>query len=408
MNAIEVHNVSKKYILHREKPTLLKDLFLRPFKRHGTTEEFWALKNINFEIKKGETVGIIGENGAGKSTMLKILTGVTRPTSGTVKVNGRVGALLELGAGFHPDLTGRENVYLNGSILGLSKKDIDRKFDGIVDFSGIEEFIDTPVRTYSSGMFVRLGFSVAVHMEPEILIIDEVLAVGDAAFRKRCLEQIDIFIKGGKTVIIVTHSIQEIQRIVRRVLLFQHGVIQADGPLDKVAAHYISPLSAKQLKIENAKSLIEIVNVELCDGDGKPQLHFQTHDELQVHIRFIAYQRLLNPIFRVQIYRSDGLFCHGMNTGRHDLDVGEIYGDGIIILRYKDLGLLSGNYSFHIAVFSNQHDDLPIHQVIDSREIYVESKKVDGGGVLAMPTQWIIETKNQNRSNIQRKEINHR
>lgn len=200
----------------------------------------WALKDVSFEIKKGETLGIIGPNGSGKSTLLKLLAQITEPTEGEIYVSGRVTALIELGAGFHPELTGRENIYLSGAILGLKKKEVDAKFNEIVDFADLWDFIDTPVKHYSSGMYVRLGFAVAVSIDPEILLVDEVLAVGDAAFRKRCLERMDAFIKAGKTLIIVTHSLEEVRRIARRAILIDHGLIKADGLPGDVIAHYTS------------------------------------------------------------------------------------------------------------------------------------------------------------------------
>ena len=189
-------------------------------------DEFWAVNDVSFEVKRGECVGLIGPNGAGKSTLLKLINGVTLPDQGSIRISGRIGALLELGAGFHPMLTGRENIHLSGAILGLGKDEMTKKFDSIVEFSGLEEFIDTPVKQYSSGMYVRLGFAVAVSIDPDILIIDESMAVGDAAFRKRCLEQIDAFIQAGKTIIVVTHNLQEIEKIAQRMLLLDHGIVR--------------------------------------------------------------------------------------------------------------------------------------------------------------------------------------
>jgi lipopolysaccharide transport system ATP-binding protein len=198
----------------------------------------WALKNVSFELRKGETLGIIGPNGSGKSTLLKLLARITEPTEGQVHINGSMTALLELGAGFHPELTGRENIYLTGAILGMSKKDIEGKFKEIVDFADLWEFIDTPVKHYSTGMAVRLGFAAAVSVDPEILLVDEVLAVGDEAFRKRCLKRIDSFIGSGKTLVVVTHSLQEVQRIARRAILIDHGFLTADGAPVRVVEQY--------------------------------------------------------------------------------------------------------------------------------------------------------------------------
>jgi lipopolysaccharide transport system ATP-binding protein len=228
-----------------------RSLDLRP-------DEFWALDNVAFEVKRGECLGLIGPNGAGKSTLLKLLNGITHPDKGAIRVRGRIGALLELGAGFHPMLTGRENIYLSAAILGLSKDEIAKKFDAIVDFAGLQEFIDTSVKHYSSGMYVRLGFSVAISTDPEIMIIDESMSVGDAAFRKRCVETIEAFIKAGKTIVVVTHNLQEIEKIAGRIILLDHGVIRADGRSAQVIATYMNLLNTRQRqKAREDKRLME-------------------------------------------------------------------------------------------------------------------------------------------------------
>jgi len=209
--------------------------------RKTTSEEsIWALKDVSFEVKQGEVLGIIGRNGAGKSTLLKILSRVTAPTSGAVKVKGRVASLLEVGTGFHPELTGRENIYLNGAILGMSRREIDRKFDEIVDFAEVEKFIDTPVKRYSSGMYVRLAFAVAAHLEPEILVVDEVLAVGDAEFQKKCLGTMGDIAKGGRTVLFVSHNMSSIQALASRCLSLQNGVLAKDGPTQEIVEQYLA------------------------------------------------------------------------------------------------------------------------------------------------------------------------
>jgi lipopolysaccharide transport system ATP-binding protein len=403
--AIQVQGVSKKYCRSLKRTLVYgvrdvaRDLFgITPASSEPRRDEFWALNDVSFEIKRGEYLGLIGANGAGKSTLLKLLNGVILPDRGTIRVHGRVGALLELGAGFHPMLTGRENIHLSGAILGLSRREIDDRFDGIVDFADLQEFIDTPVKYYSSGMYVRLGFSVAISIDPDILIVDEALAVGDTAFRRRCLERIDAFIKAGKTILLVTHNLQEIERITRRVLLLDHGVIRADGAPDEVIASYMRLLNTQRRQEQREekgngrkweRSVIEITEVELCGDDGKTKRYFRTHDELQVRIKFVAYQLIVNPVFRVQIYRNDGLLCHGMNTERHGINLGKVRGEGGLVLRYPDLSLLGGDYSVHISVLSSQYDEWPLHQYTMSNGIHFESKIRDGGGVFAMPTEWI-------------------
>ena len=237
MAAIEVKNIKKSYFIQHERKMIVKDIFFGFLKRKKV-EEFVALKDISFKIEQGESVGLIGDNGSGKTTILKVLSGVTVPTCGSVSVKGRVAGLLELGAGFHHDLTGRENIYLNGTILGLSKKEIDNKFDQIVEYSGIEDFIDMPLRKYSSGMFVRLGFAVAIHVDPDILLIDEVLAVGDQSFQGKCLRTIEKFKEQGKTLIFVSHDLNIVRHICDRVILIDRGEVAAEGKPDKVISRY--------------------------------------------------------------------------------------------------------------------------------------------------------------------------
>jgi lipopolysaccharide transport system ATP-binding protein len=249
--AIHIDNVGKRYFLgrqaHRAYRTLresLVEMAAAPWRRlrrrlDQKPGEFWALQDVTFQVQAGEVVGIIGRNGAGKSTLLKILSQITRPSRGRVTIDGRVGSLLEVGTGFHPELTGRENVFLNGSILGMSRREIARKFDDIVAFAEVEQFLDTPVKRYSSGMYVRLAFSVAAHLEPEVLIIDEVLAVGDASFQKKCLHKMEDVGKQGRTVLFVSHNMQAVARLCQRAILLEQGAIVADGPSDIVSARYL-------------------------------------------------------------------------------------------------------------------------------------------------------------------------
>ena len=262
---IEVKNISKKYnITHQQggyvaMRDVMANVAKKPFsflKRkakakigNSTREEFWALKDIDFEIQPGEAVGIIGANGAGKSTLLKILTGITPPTTGEIKMRGKVASLLEVGTGFHPEMTGRENVFLNGAILGMSKEEIAKKFDAIVDFSGVRKFIDTPVKRYSSGMVVRLGFSVAAHMEPDILLVDEVLAVGDAQFQKKCLGKMnEVTSQAGRTILFVSHNLDAIQKLCKRCILIEEGKIKMIGETKEVIGKYLNEQTKDELQ----------------------------------------------------------------------------------------------------------------------------------------------------------------
>ena len=229
---VEAENVSKKFRLVKERNNSLKATIMRG--RRLVAEDFWALRDVSFGIHQGETFGLIGENGSGKSTMLKCLTKILRPDQGKVRVDGKVSALLELGAGFHQELSGRENVFLNGAILGLSQKELKRRFDQIVDFAGVEEFIDEPVKNYSSGMYVRLGFSVAINVDPDVLFVDEVLAVGDEAFQRKCHEKFNELRESGKTVVMVSHGISAVQNLCNRVAWFSHGHLMKVGPSREV------------------------------------------------------------------------------------------------------------------------------------------------------------------------------
>ncbi|HEX7595745.1 MAG TPA: ABC transporter ATP-binding protein, partial [Gemmatimonadaceae bacterium] len=248
-------------------PSLVKRAVSRDRERALAAEEFWVLNDISFELKKGETLGIIGHNGAGKSTMLKHLSGIMEPTRGNIEVNGRLSALIEVGAGFHPDLTGRENVFLNGVILGMSRAEVKRKFDEIVEFAGLEEFIDTPVKRYSSGMFARLGFSVAAHLEPDILVIDEVLSVGDFAFQRKGLEKMRAIAKSGATVIFVSHNLQAVAEFCQRGILLEKGRVIADGPTDQVVRRYLDTASIHEDR--PARGPVRIAKTAIRGVDGQ-------------------------------------------------------------------------------------------------------------------------------------------
>ena len=240
---IEVVNVSKKFKRYQDKATTLKEHLLQL--RSTKADTFWALKDINLRVETGETLGLIGHNGSGKSTLLKLITKIIYPTSGTITTQGRVSSLLELGAGFHPDFTGRENIYINASIFGLSKKEIDKKLDSIIAFSELEGFIDSPIRTYSSGMYIRLAFAVAVHVEPQILLMDEIMAVGDANFQKKCIAKIKEFKQQGVTIVFVSHKMEDVYEICDRVVWLDHGRIVASGDTREIGQKYLAAMEAK-------------------------------------------------------------------------------------------------------------------------------------------------------------------
>ena len=291
--AIRVEGLGKRYRLTQGQPSggqhrmlreSLMGMVMAPFRKKGKDEEFWALDDLSFEVSTGEVVGIIGRNGAGKSTLLKILSRITKPTRGRVEINGRVGSLLEVGTGFHPELTGRENVYLNGSILGMSRREIAAKFDEIVAFAEVEKFLDTPVKRYSSGMYVRLAFAVAAHLEPEILIVDEVLAVGDVNFQKKCFSKMEEVGRIGRTVLVVSHDMTTLSRLCSRAVLLSAGKLQADKPTGEVVEIYLresakqSPRWERAADEADAGSIARLLSVE---AKGPSGLLTETVDILQ-------------------------------------------------------------------------------------------------------------------------------
>jgi lipopolysaccharide transport system ATP-binding protein len=289
---------------------------------------FWALQDVSFTVKAGEAVGIIGRNGAGKSTLLKILSRIVEPTAGKAIIRGRISSLLEVGTGFHPDLTGRENVYLNGTILGMTKREIDRKFDEIVDFSGVERFLDTPVKRYSSGMQVRLAFAVAAHLEPEILVIDEVLAVGDAAFQSKCLGKMESVVRQGRTILFVSHNMAAISALVTRCILLDAGRVWMDGPVGECVAEYIglsykdkadweaSELNNKPMQITRVRVSSEGSERAIYDGN-----EFDVAKGVRVDIEYVVRQTIRNAVVAVNIHAHDGAHLISLEDVDHNPDL---------------------------------------------------------------------------------------
>jgi len=307
MAVITAEDISKRYIIDHKKGKSsgsLKDAVTDQFRglfggkkdvdaEHVEHEEFWALKNVNFSIEQGDRVGIVGHNGAGKSTLLKILSRITEPTTGQIRIRGRVASLLEVGTGFHPELTGRENIFLNGSILGMSREEIRRHFDEIVDFGGIERFLDTPVKRYSSGMYVRLGFAIAAHLDPEIMIIDEVLAVGDAEFQKKCLGKMKDVSSNGRTVLFVSHNMTAVQSLCNKTIYFERGQILEQGETNHIIASYLSRVSQTRMRRhwetpEDApgNDLVRIKRIELVPDYPDEQNHVDVRTPLRVRFEF--------------------------------------------------------------------------------------------------------------------------
>ena len=323
MNCVEIDNVSKKYLIRNSGAAqygTLRDAFANMFKRsepvQKSVKEFYAVKDVSFNVAHGDVVGLIGRNGAGKSTLLKILSGITKPTSGCIRIDGRVGSLLEVGTGFHPELTGRENIFVNGTILGLSRSEIAKKFDEIVDFSGVEEFLDTPVKRYSSGMVMRLAFSVAAHIEPEVLVVDEVLAVGDVDFQKKCIGKMKEVSKHGRTVFFVTHNMAAISQLCNKVAYLSHGSLVDYGTdVDKIMTKYLfqdsagSAATAESLcdrKIDN--EYFTLKRFRAVDKLGSTRQSFGSNSEsilVEVEFDLKMYHPALN--FGVSVVNENGV-----------------------------------------------------------------------------------------------------
>ena len=354
---ITVENVAKQYRLYHERNQSLKAALMR--RARVRYEEFWALRDVSFEVPEGSTFALIGENGSGKSTMLKCIARILRPEKGRIETRGKISALLELGAGFHPELTGRENIFLNGSILGLTKKQVTQRFDEIVDFAGLEHFIDTPVKNFSSGMYVRLGFSVAINVDPDILLIDEVLAVGDTEFQRRCIEKVDEFRQSGKTVVIVSHAVDSIRNLVDSVGWLEHGVLRRLGKSGEVIDEYLAESHADRKddgeygsRWGNGDARIE--QIEILDGSGEPVKRVRTGDVVVFRFHYKCYGLVRDPVWWMVHLKLDGVWVTGPGTyeaGRVPEHL-EIGAEGYVDLRVERLLLLPGTYDLSAAMFN--------------------------------------------------------
>ena len=407
MNAITVENVTKvyrRYARRRQFATLKSALIdgtligdLKP------DETFPALQGVSFTVPKGVTCGVIGRNGSGKSTMLKLVAGITKPTSGTVRVEGRVSALIELGAGFHPEISGRENVFINGIMLGLSKKEITRRFDEIVEFAELQQFIDAPVKTYSSGMYMRLGFAVAVHVDPDVLLIDEVLAVGDESFTHKCLDKFGEFRRRGKTILLVTHSLGLVERFCDEAVWLDAGQTRIAGDPMRVVGAYLTdvehseevtlaaddvrareqaeeePQEPSKQRTEAAASEtvssepvegrwgsreVEIVEVVLQDHAGQPGHVFQSGDPISVHLRVRAAQPVTDFVFGIGLFNPEGVCCYGTNTYLEELESDALSGEAEVVFSIEALDLVEGTYKLDVAVHKRDGYPYDYHRLL--------------------------------------------
>lgn len=380
---IRAVGVSKQFALNKDKT--LKERLVLGRRTRAHVHEFWALRNVSFEVPQGSTLGLIGNNGSGKSTLLKIIGGIIAPTSGYVERRGRLAALLELGAGFHPDLTGRENVYLNASILGLSRRETDAYFDAIVDFSGIEAFIDTQVKFYSSGMYVRLAFAVAVHVDPEILLVDEVLAVGDEPFQRKCLERIKDFQAQGRTIVFVTHGLDQTRELCDRVILLDHGDVVVDGPPVEALRSFREAHAAEVAPVtEEGSRELEVVKVVVTDGQGTPKDRFAPGEDLSVEIEVLAHEPQARWGLGIGIHNQVETLVFGTNSRFLGVALGPIDGRRRFRYDFRDLPLMEGQYFVTIAA----DDGVGVTEYHRARRVTgfrVESTALDLGVVHLSP-----------------------
>jgi len=416
--AIELTNVSKTYRRYggRQFSTLKSALLSGDLVRQLRPEEtFQALKNVSFSVPKGCTYGVVGRNGSGKSTALKLVAGITKPTEGKVAVEGRISALIELGAGFHPEISGRENVFINGIMLGLSKKEITKRFDEIVEFAELTEFIDAPVKTYSSGMYMRLGFAVAIHVDPDVLLVDEVLAVGDEGFTHKCLDKFGEFKRRGKTILLVTHSLGLVERFCDEAVWLDAGEKKAEGDPTRVVGTYVTDVARQEerfLKASDEKAGVEagvagaiettgpvdaqevstdmnragegrwgsggveITSVAFETTDGQPTQVFHTGEPMRVTLGIRAAAPVRDFVFGVGLFTADGVSVYGTNTDLEEFEADRLEGDQKVTLVIDSLDLVEGTYKLDVAVHKRDGAPYDYHRLLHTFRVKSRIKDV--------------------------------
>ena len=424
-NAIELVDVSKVYRRYsgRQFATLKSAFLQRSILRDLRPDEtFSALQDVSFIVPKGSTYGVVGRNGSGKSTALKLVAGITKPTSGTVRVNGRISALIELGAGFHPEISGRENVYINGIMLGLTKREVQDRFDDIVDFAELREFIDAPVKTYSSGMYMRLGFAVAIHVDPDVLLVDEVLAVGDEGFTHKCLDKFAEFRRRGKTILLVTHSLDLVKRFCDEALWLDDGKAQAHGDPKRVVDAYLTKVEeGEEVMLEKATARaveanaavpiepavedpekpppdmqqanegrwgsreVEITEVTLLDASDQPSFVFHSGDPMAIRLKVTAHQPTDDFVFGIGLFNADGVCFYGTNTYLEELNPEQLSGEADATFRVEALDLVEGTYKLDVAVHKRDGAPYDYHRLLHTFRIKSRIKDV---GVYRPRHQW--------------------
>lgn len=421
-NAIEVKNVKKRFKVYYDKGNSLKEKVL--FTKRNRHEVHWVLKGISFEVKKGEAIGLIGKNGCGKSTTLKMLTKIMYPTEGSIELRGRVSSLIELGAGFHPDMSGRENIYTNASIFGLTHSEIDKRVDDIIEFSELEEFIDNPVRTYSSGMYMRLAFAVAINVDADILLIDEILAVGDVSFQEKCFEKLKEIKAKGTTIVIVSHAMSQIEMICNRCIWIEDGLIKEDGELKSVCKHYLDGMQEKRMEriqSEFDKKIQEDAQkkeekdsqknnklpsfcrkdadrrgnqkIRFCNGgvfgtNGKPQIFFESGDAIHFHLEYEAdvFDEGIN--IAINFTRDDGVYCFGSSyiSGRGFEYLINPKEKGEVEVVFNNVNLLEGRYLVDIAI--QNRDSQEFDYISRALEFRIKQSNNYQNGIVNLERHW--------------------
>ncbi len=386
--SVEIESVSKKFRLYREKPSSLK---ARLISAHARADDFWALRDVSFDIEPGQSVGLIGPNGSGKTTLLKMIAGILRPTSGRVLTRGRIAALLELGAGFHPELTGRENVYLNAAFLGLSRKETDKVYDDIVAFAELPDFMENQVKFYSSGMLVRLGFAVAVHVDPAILLVDEVLAVGDEAFQHKCLDRVRRFQRDGRTIIFVTHAVDLVRQICDRAVMLDHGSIHSQGAPDQVVRDFRLVMLQHDLDYatDEGTKEIEIVSAELVGKDGISGVVIRPGEGLTIQVDLRSAAPVSDAVLSFALHDQDNKFAFGSNTDDHGIQLTGFEGKRRVRFRLSSLPFVSGKYWVTLGVHSR--DSSRVYHVQEQRYTFEVRVGEASTGQVFIPVEVDVE-----------------
>lgn len=384
---LQFENVSKRYRVQGDATSQGSGMLAKFKASAGAKKDFWALRDVSFSVKRGESLGIIGHNGAGKSTILKLLSNITTPSAGRIHINGRLSALLEVGSGFHPELTGRENTYLSGSILGMRRNEITSKMESIIDFAGVRRFIDIPVKRYSSGMYVRLGFSIAAHLDPDILLLDEVLAVGDLGFQEKCKKRILELHEQGTTLVFISHDLSAVRNLCERVILMQQGQIIGEGNADEVIRQYTEQASFHSApQIRNEMRIAEIANVVFYDSRGDRATSFMTGRPLTARVDYLVHEPIPDGAISLYFMNTDGQIAAQWTTALNGSIIDMQRGSGTVEFSCEELGLQPGVYSIDANIeISGTKDEVEWQHGCSS--IHVDSDK-ELRGHFYMPHTW--------------------